>query len=146
MQNKVLFFSSVSDLKDFDTQGFYIEDITILKNLGYEVICTNKILDFITSDYKIAFLYFYKWSLFPSIFARLRFKKVYYTGGIDDLSIKVQSNFFKRLIYRFLFLANFLFASKVNIVSETDYINALSLLSKVGISSKKKRFIYFLIL
>lgn len=136
---KVLLFSSVSDINDFYKQGFYIEDIAIWKSLGYDVICTNNFFDFIFKDYQVAFLYFYKWSLIPAFFSRVRQKKVYFTGGIDDLSDHMQISFLKRVIFRLLFLINFLFATRINIVSDSDYLNISRLLSLFTSSFKQNK-------
>lgn len=44
---RILFYSSVRDLSSFVSQRFYVIDILLLKELGYDVIITNKIIDFI---------------------------------------------------------------------------------------------------
>ena len=129
IKKTVLFYSSVKSLEEFDTQGFYSEDTKILKGIGYEVVCTNKLTDFFYLNYDIAFLYFYKKSAFAAIIANLiRGKMVFFTGGIDDLSDKMKFSFYRKLTYRFLFLLSYMFSTKINIVSESDFKNALNLI------------------
>lgn len=123
-KNTVLFYASVKDYSDFNKQKFYVEDIEILKSFDFDVKCTNKISDFIFLSYDIAFLYFYKWSTFSALFARIRLKKVIFTGGLDDLSPIITANRTLRFFYQFLFFINYLFGYKLNIVSKSDFLNA----------------------
>ena len=44
-RKKILFYSSVKNIKLFDIQRFYSVDVKLLENLGYDVIKTNKIDD-----------------------------------------------------------------------------------------------------
>jgi glycosyltransferase involved in cell wall biosynthesis len=134
----VLFYSSVKFLEDFNTQGFYREDIMILKRIGYNVVCTNKLNDFLHLDYDMAFLYFYKKSTLAAIIANLiRGKKVYFTGGIDDLSEELKASFLRKLIFRFLFLFCYIFSTKINIVSDTDFKNAVNQINYFKLKSNK---------
>ena len=83
-RKKILFYSSVKNIKLFDIQRFYSVDVKLLENLGYDVIKTNKISCFFKFwNYDISFLYFYRWSLFPALISRCFLKKIYFTGGID---------------------------------------------------------------
>jgi glycosyltransferase involved in cell wall biosynthesis len=136
---KVLFYSSVADIKDFKRQGFYVEDTTILESLGYEVRCTNNIFEFLLSDYQIAFLYFYKWSVIPALIARLKSRRVFFTGGIDDLSDKIVTSILKRFIFKLLFIFNYLLANKINIISESDFLNVSTVLNafRINVTSSK---------
>ena len=102
MSKKVLFYSSVKDKNLFNTQFFYKTDINLLKSLGYNVITSNKISDFLFFwKYDIAFIYFYKYGLFVAIIARLFLKKVFFTGGIDDLEKECATP--KRFLLQVLF-------------------------------------------
>lgn len=121
---KVLFYSSVSDIDLFNTQFFYKADIQILKDLGYEVKVTNKISDFFYfNKYNIAFLYFYRYSFFAALIASLARKKIYFTGGIDDLekSIASKKQYFIQL---FFFRLCYLLSTKCILVSNSDMNNS----------------------
>lgn len=122
MKKIILFYSSVKRIDLFYTQKFYSIDLNLLEDLGYEVILTNKIHDFLIRRYDIAFIYFYKWGFFSGLFARLRRKRVFYTGGIDDLDLNYASRkrYFMQLIFFKLcrFVSNFCL-----IVSMADLYN-----------------------
>lgn len=134
---RILFYSSVSDVSFFNTQKFYQIDIDLLKDLGFLVIPTNKKKDFLKFwKYDIAFCYFYKWAFIPAVISRLLFKKVYFTGGIDDLSKDKKSKRYKR--QKLLFRICYRFATKCFIVSTEDYKNVGDI-----IKNKKKLFLSF---
>jgi glycosyltransferase involved in cell wall biosynthesis len=125
----ILFYSSVKSLDEFERQGFYVEDLRLLNESGCKVIYTNKLIDFLKFNYDIAFLYFYKKATIAAFFARIiKFRKVYFTGGIDDLSEKMKISFCRKLIFKFLFLLCYIFSHKINIVSTSDFNNAVSIL------------------
>lgn len=89
MKNIIYFYSSVKNIGLFHSQQFYRIDIQILEELGYKIVLVNKIYPFLYFwRYNISFLYFYKWSLFPALISKLFNKKVYLTGGIDDLDMQ----------------------------------------------------------
>jgi glycosyltransferase involved in cell wall biosynthesis len=129
---RVLFYSSVLDTRLFNTQYFYKADIQILKDLGYDVKVTNKILDFLSfKKYDIAFLYFYRYSFFAAFIARLYRKKIYFTGGIDDLE---KSNVTNKQYFKQMFFFNFCYILSTNciMVSNSDMINAIKSLKFVN--------------
>jgi glycosyltransferase involved in cell wall biosynthesis len=121
--NKILFYSSVSTVSLFETQKFYKTDIIILKELNFTVAVTNKISDFLFFwKYDIAFIYFYRKGLFPAIISQIFGKKVYFTGGIDDLNENTTNNknyFIQKVFFK---LCN-LFSSKSILVSLSDQAN-----------------------
>ncbi|HEY5588374.1 MAG TPA: glycosyltransferase family 4 protein [Candidatus Paceibacterota bacterium] len=123
MKNRVLFYSSVSNIELFETQKFYKTDISILNDLDFKVLVTNKIWDFLFFwKYDLAFIYFYRYGFFGSVIARIYGKPVYFSGGIDDLDesyattrrYKIQKLFFK--------LCHF-FSTKCILVSTSDNEN-----------------------
>lgn len=126
---KVLFFSSVKDVSLFNTQKFYSIDIEILRNLGYDVRLVNDYRDFFRLKYDFAYIFFYTRGLVPALISRFRFKKVYFTGGIDNLdssyaqkiSYKIQSLLFR--ICRFI-------SNDCLIVSESDLMNVRNVYKK----------------
>lgn len=119
----VLFYSSVQEKKMFYIQGFYKTDISILQDLGYSVLLSNRIIDFLHfKKYDIAFLYFYRYALFSAILAKLFGKTVIFTGGVDNLdrSYAGSKNYFIQKI--FFKLCN-LFSDTSLIVSTADQKN-----------------------
>lgn len=124
MANKrILFYSSVSEKRLFSTQKFYTIDIELLKQLGCTVILSNRIFDALKFwKYDILFGYFFRYSLFPGIIARLLRKQVYLTGGIDalDKSYAGEKAYKLQVI---LFRLCYFIANKSIIVSHSDLHN-----------------------
>ena len=94
----------MNSLELFKTQKFYQIDISILKDLGYDVLLSNRIFDSLLFwKYDILFSYFYRYSFFAALLAKCFGKKTYFTGGIDSLdsdyasafNYKIQALFFK---------------------------------------------------
>lgn len=91
---RILFYSSVNSLELFKTQKFYQIDISILKDLGYDVLLSNRIFDSLLFwKYDILFSYFYRYSFFAALLAKCFGKKTYFTGGIDSLDSDYASAF-----------------------------------------------------
>jgi glycosyltransferase involved in cell wall biosynthesis len=137
-KKRILFYSSVPSKELFERQLFYKVDITILKDLGYKVLTSNHIVDFLFFwKYDIAFIYFYRWGLFPAILSRLFFKKVYFTGGIDDLDEKYSGKR-RYLLQRLFFKWCYFFSTHCIVVSSSDEKNIKSLyktnLNKISLS------------
>ena len=127
MKNKILFYSSVKYKELFEIQRFYHIDIELLRNLGYEVYLSNQISDFLCFwRYNLSFIYFYKYGLFPAIISRLFGKRVYFTGGIDDLELGV-SGYKKYKIQKFFFKLCYFFSTKCILVSKTDENNVMKI-------------------
>ena len=123
MKQTVLFYSSVSSKELFKIQQFYVVDINILRDLGYEVILSNKVFDaFRFWRYQLVFAYFYKWSFFVALIARLFGRFTYFTGGVDALEKNVYSKKRYYLQIAFMFLSN-LVAKKCIVVSRSDNTN-----------------------
>ncbi len=128
-KNRVLFYSSVKNLESFQTQKFYQIDIELIKNLGYKIQLTNRILDFFYFwKYDLAFIYFYRKGLLPAIISRLFFKNVYFTGGIDDLNKNTTTNLAYIKQKLFFKLCN-LFSNKSILVSISDQSNVKEIYS-----------------
>jgi glycosyltransferase involved in cell wall biosynthesis len=121
MKKRILFYSSVSDVNLFKVQQFYVIDISILEKLGFEVKTTNRIFDFVKFwSYDIGFYYFYKYSFFAALIAKLFLKKNYFTGGIDDFVSENEKN--RKRQIRF-FRLSYLVADRCIIVSNSDLNN-----------------------
>lgn len=129
--NKILFYSSVKNLRSFITSGFYANDIKALSSVGFDVQVTNSIFPFFMFwNFDIAFLYFYKKSILPALISKIFYKKIFFTGGIDELSLNVSNNKYELFRQKFLFKICYLLSNKCNIVSKSDLTNTLKLLSQ----------------
>jgi len=108
-------------------QGFHRIDIDIMEKLGYEVVVTTKIRDFIKWwSYDISFVYFYTWGLFVAIISRLFLKNIYFTGGIDNLN-KNTADSKKFIIQKVFFKLCRIFATRCIIVSDSDMANVVNI-------------------
>ena len=127
---RILFYSSVNSLELFKTQKFYQIDISILKDLGYDVLLSNRIFDSLLFwKYDILFSYFYRYSFFAALLAKCFGKKTYFTGGIDSLDSDYASAFnYKRWVLSIPFF-----------ISCIRQQNPLTVLSKI-ILRKVKQF------
>lgn len=137
--NKVLFYSSVSDINLFKLTGFYVEDIKALKNAGFNVKTTNNpFMFFFFWRYNVGFFYFYKKSLFPAFISFLTQKKIIFTGGIDELSTQIEISKKDRYTAIILFFLNYLISDYCNIVSYEDLKNTTNLLRIIGVKNPQK--------
>lgn len=138
MGKRVLFYSSVSSVDFFKIQLFYRNDIHVLSSLGYDVIVTNKIVDFLKfRSYDLSFIYFYRLGFFPALLSFIFRKPVFFTGGIDDLD-RDTVGFFKWLVQAFLFTLCWFLSTSCFVVSNSDYKNITNFLW-----SKKKLILSF---
>jgi len=123
MNNRILFYSSVKSKTLFETQKFYKIDIDILKNIGFNVYPTNRIADFFKFwYYDISFIYFYRYGVFPALISKIFGKRVFFTGGIDDLEESYATRR-RYIIQRIFFKLCCLFSNKCIIVSVSDFEN-----------------------
>lgn len=129
-KSKILFYSSVSDLKLFYTQKFYFTDIKILEELGYEVIISNKIHDALYFwKYNFVLAYFYRKSFFVALIAYILRRRTYFTGGIDDLDREYATT--QRYYIQKIFIQLCYWISKsCIIVSPSDMNNVLKVIKK----------------
>lgn len=133
MKKRILFYSSVDSIELFKTQKFYQIDIALLKDIGYEVLLSNHILDSLQFwKYDILFSYFYRYSFFAALLARCLGKKTYFTGGIDSLDENYISPHSYRIQVLFFKLCYFVSNSCI-VVSQSDLKNIAKFFS-----SKKK--------
>jgi len=136
-KNRILFYSSVKSKRMFSVQGFYRTDIQILKENGYSILLSNHFWDFFFFwEYDIAFIYFYRYGLLPAIISKVFRKKVFFTGGIDDLCLQYAGK--KRYtIQKYFFKLCNLFSNASIIVSNDDLKN-IELLYKRRIPNNLK--------
>lgn len=129
-KKRVLFYSSVKTKRMFSIQGFYRTDIQILRENGFNVLLSNHFWDFFLFwKYDITFIYFYRFGLFPALISKFFLKKVYFTGGIDDLDIDYageEKHFIQKIFFK---LCN-LFSDTSIIVSKADLKNIESIYAK----------------
>lgn len=122
-KKQILFYASVRDKSLFQIQRFYAIDILLLENLGYRVYLTNKLWPFLQIwKYNSAFIYFYKYGFFAGVVARIFFKKVFFTGGIDELerSVNTKKKYFLQVLF---FRLCYFVANQCIIVSRADWDN-----------------------
>jgi glycosyltransferase involved in cell wall biosynthesis len=134
---RYIFYSSVKNLSDFTVQRFYANDIYCLQLCGNTVHVTNKISDFLYFwKYDCAFIYFFRKGFFAGLIAKILLKKVYFTGGIDDLNLNNNSN--KYLIQKYLFILSYLISNFIFIVSRSD----MRVVNNLTRKDKLKRLVY----
>ena len=128
-QRSILFYSSVSSKRQFSTQGFYRTDIQLLRQMGFEVHLSNSWTDFLQFwRYDICFIYFYRYGLLPAMIGRIFRKKVFFTGGIDNLD-RNYAGLKSFLVQVIFFNLCGIFSTRNIIVSQADMDNC----RKVGI-------------
>ncbi len=119
-KKRILFYSSVRDKELFYIQRFYQVDISILEESGYEVILSNQMNDaWKFWKYDFVFAYFYRYSFFPALIAKLFGKNTYFTGGIDALDKNLSSPRDYK-IQKWLFRLCYWLSNSCIIVSKTD--------------------------
>ena len=132
MDRTILFYSSVPSKKLFNTQQFYRIDIDLLTQLGYKVVLSNSIFDSLKFwKYSILFAYFYRYSFFSALLARCLGKRVYFTGGIDDLDKNYASRR-RYIVQRYFYILCYWVSNSCIIVSQADMKNVLRVLAKKG--------------
>ncbi len=129
IRRRIIFYSSVKDKELFHIQRFYHIDIELIKSLGYHVFESNRILDFYFFwKYDIAFIYFYRFGLFPAILSRIFSKKVYFTGGIDRLEqnmVTPKAYFLQKIFFKLCYLIS----NRCILVSSSDEKNVKKIYS-----------------
>lgn len=132
MDRTILFYSSVPSKNLFNTQQFYRIDIDLLTQLGYKVVLSNSIFDSLKFwKYSILFAYFYRYSFFSALLARCLGKRVYFTGGIDDLDKNYASRR-RYIVQRYFYILCYWVSNSCIIVSQADMKNVLRVLAKKG--------------
>jgi glycosyltransferase involved in cell wall biosynthesis len=121
---RILFYSAVPSTALFTRVGFYATDIAALKELGFEVVTTNRLADFLKFwRYDKAFLWFYTKSALAAIIARLSGKPAFITGGADALDRESNPSLVDYAFRRLLFGACRFVATRVILVSTSDFRN-----------------------
>lgn len=71
-----------------------------MRQLGFDVKVTNKIKDAWTEDYDGFFCFFFRKGVLPAYFAKIRGKKVFFTGGLDSLekTMTTTSDFLRQVV------------------------------------------------
>jgi len=85
MAKTLLFYAAVKDVSLFKTQMFYQNTREILVKLGFCVIMTNKMSDALKLKYDGFFCFFFRQGVIPALYAKIRGKKIFFTGGLDSL-------------------------------------------------------------
>ena len=123
-KNKVLFYSSINDTELFTYTGFYVTDIEILGRLNCVVKTSNSLFDFLKFwKYDIAFIYFYRYGVIGALIARLFGKRIFFTGGIDDLDFEMHKSRKRHFVQKLFFFIGYLLSTGCIIVSKSDLRN-----------------------
>ena len=85
MGKTILFYAAVRDVSLFHTQMFYENTRETLQKLGLNVIMTNKMSDAWKLKYDGLLCFFFRQGVVPAFLAKIRGKKVFFTGGLDSL-------------------------------------------------------------
>jgi len=121
--SRVLFYASVSDKKLFEITGFYKTDISILRELGFDVCLSNSYKDFLYFwKYDLSFIYFWTRGIVPAMISKILGKKVVFTGGADDIDEEYNKRKFHHFIRKMIFRAC-VFFSDINIISSQSDLN-----------------------
>lgn len=123
----ILFYSSVGDVDEFERVGFYATDIQLLRELGHEVVVSNSLKMVLAARYDVLFGYFYTWSVFAAIFARMRGATAFLTGGADSLDSGYNKSHINLFLRKLIFRVGAFFVSRIFAVSTTDFRNMVSL-------------------
>lgn len=92
MGRTILFYAAVKDVSLFHTQMFYENTKKTLEELGFNVIMTNRMSDALKLKYDGLLCFFFRQGVIPALFAKLRRKKVFFTGGLDSLEKSLVSS------------------------------------------------------
>lgn len=127
--NKILFYSSLPNTNLFKYTGFYVTDIEIFRRLNCIVETSNRLFDFMKFwNYDIAFIYFYRYGIFGAIIARFFGKRVFFTGGIDELDFEMHKSKKRYLVQKVFFIVGYWLSTKCIIVSKSDLKNVKTLI------------------
>lgn len=122
MKKTILFYVHMKDPTLFYTQRFYINTKDLLESLGYNVIVSHKIGDAWKLRYDGLFVFFYKIGVVAAFLSKLRGKKVFFYGGMDDLN-KQTTPFFRYNATRLVVFLCVCLADWCLVESKTDMNN-----------------------
>ena len=81
-KNKViLFYSHVKDVALFDDVSFYEQDIRALREMGFDVVVSNKVKDFFTVKYDLVYIWWWSRAIIPIILRPFKRSKVCIAGA-----------------------------------------------------------------
>ncbi len=95
---RAVFFAKVRDESVINRVEFYRQDISILREMGFEVIVVTRLRDLVLADFY--FVWWWTWAVFPLFFAKLQKKPVLITGVFDVWRFDSRP-FLHRLMLRF---------------------------------------------
>ena len=91
MKKTVLFYVHMKDPSLFFTQKFYTNTKEVIESLGFTVVVSHRISDSWRLKYDGLFVFFFKIGVVAAIISKIRGKKVFFSGGLDDLNYKTTS-------------------------------------------------------
>ncbi|CNC63502.1 glycosyltransferase family 4 protein [Yersinia similis] len=77
----VLFYVKVKDISLVYDVSFYEQDIRVLKDLGFDVIVTNKYLDCFLKKYDFIYIWWWSYALIPLIWSKIKGVKSIVAGA-----------------------------------------------------------------
>lgn len=81
----ILFYSALPDMSYFINHSFYANTIDVLEKAGFKVIPCINIKEAWSLEYDGILCFFYRKGVIPALLAKLRGKKIFFTGGTDNL-------------------------------------------------------------
>ena len=137
MGKTILFYAAVKDFSLFQTQMFYENTRETLEKLGLNVIMTNRMSDAWKLKYDGLLCFFFRQGVVPGFLAKIRGKKVFFTGGLDSLekSLVTPKEYYVQVI---LFKLCRWLADWCLIVSKSDLQN----IEKISLLKKHKNLFY----
>ncbi|WP_119328668.1 glycosyltransferase family 4 protein [Cysteiniphilum halobium] len=127
---RVLFYANHKNTENF-LRGYYQNDIQALSIAGYEVIITNKVRDALKwSQYDCLVPYFWTFSVFAAIIAKILGKKVVFNGAIADFSCDQKIYKVKVINYlvRIFFKLGYHFSDKTMAMSNAELLHMKKLI------------------
>lgn len=80
-KNKIIFFAHVKDKALFRDVSFYEQDIRTLREVGYDVIESNSLMDFFKFNYNYIFVWWWSRSLIPILFSKILRVPLIFSGA-----------------------------------------------------------------
>ncbi|CRG49457.1 MULTISPECIES: glycosyltransferase family 4 protein [Yersinia pseudotuberculosis complex] len=77
----VLFYVKIKDISLVYDVSFYEQDIRVLKDLGFDVIVTNKYLDCFLKKYDFIYIWWWSYALIPLIWSKIKGAKSIVAGA-----------------------------------------------------------------
>lgn len=119
----VCFFVKIESEEYLERVGFYKQDISILKDLGYRVYTSIKIKD-ISWNADVYYVWWWTWAFIPVFISLIRRKPIIITGVFDHYINNEPVDFYNRnIIHKLLIKFALKFATANILISKLEMIN-----------------------